>query len=123
MLIEFTSGFSAICFALWFMSLGNVRASIYRAMTAHVPEIGWVGLFAVAGVTQLVAVSTGTRIQRAQAMVVSFALWLSISGILWNRQGFNIIHPLLIPLTVACFLSIFILLGRPWDAKHTTDSS
>jgi hypothetical protein len=75
------------------------------------------------GVAQLVAACGTDKTRRAIIAVFSFFMWLALIAILIQRQGFSAVHPFAVPLVVANFLAIFILIGRGPHYAGSTDSA
>lgn len=119
MMIEYFSATSAGLMSAW-VAFGRENSVAHQLMVSRVPEWLWIVLPASLCATQFWAVAHGTLSNRGVACVFSTAFWAFLSLILLLRVGFSLAHVFSLPMVLACWLAIFMLLskGTPWTSRH-----
>lgn len=118
LMVEYFSATSAGIFALW-VFLGRENSVAHQLMIQRVPEAVWVTLGAALCVLQFIAASRGTLSQRGICCVFGTGFWLFLSTVLLLRVGFSLAHVFSLPMVLACWLAIFMLLAKGTNGPAT----
>lgn len=111
MMIEFFSATSAGLIGLW-VAFGRENSVAHQLMVARFPEWLWITLSASLSAAQFWAVSHNNLSHRGVACVFSCAFWAFLSLILLLRVGFSLAHVFSLPMVLACWLAIFMLIAK-----------
>lgn len=122
MMVEYFSATSAGIMALW-VWFGRENSVAHQLMVARIPEWLWVTLSASLSVAQFYAVSHGRLSHRGVACVYAWAFWSLVSLVLILRVGFSLAHVFSLPMVLACWLAIFMLLAKGTHGPTTTTDS
>lgn len=119
MMIEYFSATSAGLIGLW-VAFGRENSVAHQLMIQRIPEWLWIALSASLCASQFWAVAHGTLSHRGVACVFSTAFWAFLSLILLLRVGFSLAHVFSLPMVLACWLAIFMLLAKGTHGPTTT---
>lgn len=121
MMIEFFSATSAGLIGLW-VAFGRENSVAHQLMIARFPEWLWITLSASLSASQFWAVSHNNLSHRGVACVFSCAFWAFLSLILLLRVGFSLAHVFSLPMVLACWLAIFMLIAKGTNGPTTPAS-
>ena len=119
MMVEYFSATSAGIMSLW-VAFGRDNSVAHRLMISRIPEWLWITLSASLSVSQFYAVAHGNLSHRGVACVFSCAFWAFLSLILILRVGFSLAHVFSLPMVLACWLAIFMLIAKGTHGPTTT---
>ena len=119
MMIEYFSATSAGLIGLW-VYFGRENSVAHQLMVARIPEWLWITLSASLSVSQFYAVAHGNLSHRGVACVYAWAFWTLLSLILILRVGFSLAHVFSLPMVLACWLAIFMLIAKGTNGPATT---
>jgi len=119
MMIEYFSATSAGIMALW-VWFGRENSVAHQLMVARIPEWLWMAFSATLSATQFYSVAHGNLSHRGVACVFACAFWVFLSLILILRVGFSLAHVFSLPMVLACWLAIFMLLAKGTHGPTTT---
>jgi len=117
LMVEYSSATSAGILAAW-AYFG--RDDIHQVVMQSVPASVWITGGIALCVAQFAAAAHGTLSHRGICSVFGTAFWAFLSLILILRVGFSLAHVFSLPLTLACWLSIFMLLAKGTNGPATT---
>lgn len=122
LMVEYFSATSAGLMALWIV-YGRDNSVAHHLMTARIPEAFWIATSTVLSVAQFTAAAHGSITSRAVCSVFATGLWSLVSLVLILRVGFSLAHVFSLPMVLACWLSIFMLIakGQPHGPTPTTE--
>lgn len=118
LIVEYFSATAAGLFAAWVL-YGRENSVAHQLMVQRVPEAVWITLGSVQCVIQFLAASRGTLSYRGVCCVFGTGFWLFLSTILLLRVGFSLAHVFSLPLTLACWLAIFMLIAKGTNGPAT----
>lgn len=111
LMVEYSSASSAGIFMLWVL-YGRDNSVAHQLMTQRVPEYAWIiGALALC-LAQFTAIGRGTLSQRSICCIYACGFWTFLTIVLLLRVGFSLAHVFSMPLMLACWLAIFILLAK-----------
>jgi len=119
MMVEYFSATAAGMTALW-VAFGRENSVAHQLMVARVPEWCWISFSASLCGTQFWAVAHGNLSQRGVSCVFATAFWAFLSLILLLRVGFSLAHVFSLPMVLACWLAIFMLIAKGTHGPTTT---
>lgn len=122
MMVEFFSATSAGMVGLW-VAFGRDNSVAHQLMVARIPEWLWIALSAVLCGSQFYSVAHGNLAQRGVSCVFACAFWAFLSLILLLRVGFSLAHVFSLPMVLACWLAIFMLLAKGTHGPTTASTS
>lgn len=111
MMIEYFSATSAAILAFW-VHFGRENSVAHQLMVQRIPEWLWISLGGVLSASQFYAVAHGTLAQRGISCVFACAFWAFLSLVLILRVGFSLAHVFSLPMVLACWLAIFMLIAK-----------
>lgn len=111
LMVEYFSATSAGMVGLW-VAFGRDNSVAHQLMVARIPEWLWIALSAALSTSQFYAASHGTLSQRGVSCVFAVAFWAFLSLILLLRVGFSLAHVFSLPMVLACWLAIFMLIAK-----------
>lgn len=118
MMIEYFSATSAGLVGLW-VAFGRDNSVAHQLMVARIPEWLWITLSASLSASQFWAVGHGNLSHRGVACVFSCAFWAFLSLVLILRVGFSLAHVFSLPMVLACWLAIFMLIAKGTNGPAT----
>lgn len=119
LMVEYFSATSAGIVALW-VALGREGSVAHQLMVQRIPEQAWIICGASLCLAQFYAAAHGSLSYRGVCCVFGTAFWAFISLILILRVGFSLAHAFSLPMTLACWLAIFMLLAKGGHGPATT---
>lgn len=121
MMVEYFSATSAGMVAVW-VAFGRENSVAHQLMLSRIPEWLWLVLSGLLCLVQFRAVAHGTLSQRGCTMVFATAFWAFFSLVLLLRVGFSLAHVFSLPMVLACWLSIFMLISKGTHGTTRTAS-
>ena len=122
LMVEFFSATSAgLCFLSIFFGRDNSVA--HQLMLARIPEWAWATWSGLLCVGQFWAAAHGALSQRATACVFACAFWVLVSLVLILRVGFSLAHVFSLPMVLACWLAIFMLIAKGTNGSGSTGTT
>lgn len=118
LMVEYFSATASGLFALWVI-YGRENSVAHQLMVQRVPEAVWGTLGAALCVLQFIAASRGTLSQRGICCVFGTGFWLFLSTVLLLRVGFSLAHVFSLPMVLACWLAIFMLIAKGTNGPAT----
>lgn len=122
MMVEYFSATSSAMVGLW-VAFGRENSVAHQLMVARFPEWLWMALSGVLSAAQFYAVAHGNLSHRGVACVFSCAFWAFLSLILILRVGFSLAHVFSLPMVLACWLAIFMLIAKGTHGPAATTVS
>lgn len=119
MMVEYFSATAAGMTALW-VAFGRENSVAHQLMVARIPEWLWISFSATLCGAQFWAVAHGNLSQRGVSCVFACAFWAFLSLILLLRVGFSLAHVFSLPMVLACWLAIFMLIAKGTHGPTTT---
>lgn len=119
LMVEYFSATAAGLLAAW-VYFGREGSVAHQLMIQRVPEPIWIICGVVLCVAQFAAASHGTLSHRGICSVFGTAFWAFLSLILLLHVGFSLAHVFSLPMTLACWLAIFMLLAKGTNGPATT---
>lgn len=119
MMIEYFSATSAAMVGLW-VAFGRENSVAHQLMLQRIPEWLWLALSGTLSAAQFYAVAHGNLSQRGVSCVFATAFWAFLSLILLLRVGFSLAHVFSLPMVLACWLAIFMLIAKGTHGPATT---
>lgn len=111
LMIEYFSATAAGILALWVV-YGRDNSVAHQLMVARIPSPFWITVSGVLSLAQFWCAAHGTISSRAACSVFATALWILVSLVLVLRVGFSMAHVFSLPMVLACWLSIFMLIAK-----------
>lgn len=111
LMVEYLSATCAGLMALW-VAFGRDNSVAHHLMTAKIPAWFWISISSVLSLAQFVSAAHGSLSNRAACAVFATGLWALVTLILILRVGFSLAHVFSLPMVLACWLSIFILIAK-----------
>jgi hypothetical protein len=105
--------------ALW-VAFGRENSVAHQLMVARIPEWLWISFSGLLCGAQFWAVAHGNLSQRGVSCVFATAFWAFLSLILLLRVGFSLAHVFSLPMVLACWLAIFMLIAKGTHGPTTT---
>ncbi len=119
LMIEYFSATAAGILALWIL-YGRDNSVAHQLMTQRIPERLWVSVSGVLSLAQFWSAAHGSLSSRAACSVFATALWALVSLVLLLRVGFSLAHVFSLPMVLACWLTIFMLIAKGQPHGPTT---
>lgn len=119
MMVEYFSATAAGMTAMW-VAFGRDNSVAHQLMISRFPEWLWISVSTILSAAQFYAVAHGNLSQRGVSCVFSCAFWAFLSLILLLRVGFSLAHVFSLPMVLACWLAIFMLLAKGTHGPTTT---
>lgn len=124
LMVEYFSATSAGIMSLWVI-YGRDNSVAHQLMVQRIPEQFWIAASAILSVVQFYCAAHGSLSHRASCCVFACAFWALVSLVLILRVGFSLAHVFCLPMVLACWLAIFMLLQKgghgPASTAHTSD--
>lgn len=119
MMVEYFSATSAGMVGLW-VYFARENSVAHQLMLAKFPEWLWMTLSSVLSGVQFYAVAHGSLSHRGVSCVFATAFWAFLSLVLLLRVGFSLAHVFSLPMVLACWLAIFMLIAKGTHGPTTT---
>lgn len=111
LMIEFASATMAGLMVVWVLG-GRDNSVAHQLMTTRIPESFWIVASGALSLAQFASAAHGRLKSRVACSVLSWALWSLVSLVLLLRVGFSLAHVFSLPMVLACWLSIFMLIAK-----------
>jgi hypothetical protein len=118
LMVEYFSATSAGIVSLW-VAFGRENSVAHQLMVQRIPEYIWIALSTVLCLAQFHAAAHGSLSHRGMCCVFGTAFWTFLSLILILRVGFSLAHAFSVPMALACWLAIFMLLAKGGHGSAT----
>lgn len=119
MMIEYFSATAAGMVGMWVV-FGRENSVAHQLMIQRIPEWLWTTLSGALCLSQFYSVAHGTLSQRGVSMVFATAFWAFLSLVLLLRVGFSLAHVFSLPMVLACWIAIFMLIAKGTHGPTTT---
>ncbi len=111
MMVEYFSATSAGIMSLWVI-YGRDNSVAHQLMVQRIPEQFWLVASAMLSAVQFYCAAHRSLSHRASCCVFACAFWALVSLVLLLRVGFSLAHVFCLPMVLACWLAIFMLLAK-----------